>query len=484
MATGQMSGVLQHFRRAALLRDGDGISDGRLLERFLTRRDEAAFEALVRRHGPMVLGVCRRVLGNEHDAEDAFQATFFVLVRKAASLLPRENVGNWLYGVAYHTALKARSAAARRRVREAQVKDMPRRAAPTDDTGQDWRPLLDRELSRLPDRYREPVVLCDLEGKTRKEAARQLGVAEGTLSGRLTTARRKLAARLARRGLTLSAGALAAVLSQNAASAGVPAPLVVSTVKAAALLAAGETAAAVASVSVAAITEGVLKAMLMTKLKIAAVLLATICVLALGGGALHQSLAATPANPQAASLPADAQDPALVQREKKEQPKDGAILKGKLGAIDTKNRTVRLDITNERKGATVEVVLPVAKDAVILQDEVKTKLEDLKKGLSTTVKVDQKTAVSITVHGPSVKGKFKSTNAERNTITVIAGRNETFRTLHLLKTTKVTLAGGKAGTVQDLKVDSEILLILSAQGDNTVIRIEPAPPSEKKRNEE
>src|SRR5262249_42961899 len=156
------------LRRAALLRDGGGMTDGQLLECFLTRRDEAAFAALVRRHGPMVLGVCRRMLHNPHDAEDAFQATFPVLGRKAATIARRELLGNWLYGVAYRTALDARAAAARRRVREKQVSEMPEpEASASEDVWRDLRPLLDEELSRLPDKYRVPVVLCDLEGRTR-----------------------------------------------------------------------------------------------------------------------------------------------------------------------------------------------------------------------------------------------------------------------------------------------------------------------------
>ncbi len=484
MATGQLNGVVRHLRRAALVRDGGGMTDGQLLECFITQRDEAAFEALVRRHGPMVLGVCRRVLRNAHDAEDAFQATFLVLVRKATSIGQRELVGNWLYGAAYRAALEVK--AAKRRVKERQVSAMPEPVTVDEaDVWRDLRPVLDQELNRLPDKYRVPVVLCDLEGRTRRDVARQLGLPEGTLSGRLTTARRMLAKRLARHGFVLSGGALAAVLSPSAASACMPAQLVVSTVKAAALLAAGETAAVVASASVASITEGVLKAMFLTKLKSAVALLAVIGVLALGGGALHHSLAAPqaqaapPANPQAASLAADAQDAPKAQRE---QPKDGTNMTGKLGALDAKNRSVTLVITN-RKDGEVEVVLPVAKDAEILQDGVKTKLEDLKKGLPTTVKVVEKTAVSITVEGPSVKGKFKSFNAERNTITVVAGRGDALKTYHLLKTTKVTTAGGKAATVQDLKVDSEILLVMSALGDNSVIRIEPPPPAPKERKE-
>src|SRR5262249_4084004 len=159
----------------------------------------AAFAALVRRHGPMVLGVCRRVLHNPHDADDAFQATFLVLVKKASAVVPRELVGHWLYGVAYRTALKAKTLAARRRRPERQVREMSRQPAREEEVWNDLRPLLDRELDRLPEKLRALVVLCELEGKSRKEAARQLGLAEGTVSSRLARARVLLAKRLARR---------------------------------------------------------------------------------------------------------------------------------------------------------------------------------------------------------------------------------------------------------------------------------------------
>jgi RNA polymerase sigma factor (sigma-70 family) len=282
MATGKTSEVIQHFRRAVLLREGAGMTDGQLLECFLTQRDDAAFAALVRRHGPMVWGVCRRVVHNHHDAEDAFQATFLVLVRRAASVEPKELVANWLYGVAYQTALKARSVAARRRGRERQVVEVPEPAVEEQDVWHDLRPLLDQELSRLPDKYRVPVVLCDLEGKTRKEAAQQLGWPEGTVAGRLATARRMLARRLARRGVALSGGMLAAVLSHNAASACVPPSVVSSTIKAASLLAAGQAATGAISLKVAALTEGVLKTMPFAKLKVVMVL---VVVAALSGAA-------------------------------------------------------------------------------------------------------------------------------------------------------------------------------------------------------
>jgi RNA polymerase sigma factor (sigma-70 family) len=249
------------------------------LECFVACRDEAAFEALVRRHGPMVLGVCRRILHHAQDAEDAFQATFLVLVRKAASIGQCELLGNWLYGVAYRTALDARAAAIRMRKREKQVSPMPEPEIHDDsDEWHELRPFLDQELNRLPDKYRIPIVLCDLEGNTYRDAAQQLGIPSGTLSGRLTTAREMLAKRLARHGLALSGGALMAALSPGAASAGVTSPLVASTVQVATAIAAGQMAAGVGSAQVAALAEGVMKAMLLKKLKIAAVALLAIVV--------------------------------------------------------------------------------------------------------------------------------------------------------------------------------------------------------------
>src|SRR5687768_3920755 len=203
MAISQMNGVIQCLRRTALLHDETRVSDAQLVGGFLEGRDESAFAALVQRHGPMVLGVCKRILRDHHEAEDAFQATFLVLVRKAASIIPRQMVGNWLYGVAYQTAVRARTIAAKRRARERQVTDMPEAAA-SHDRWTALEPLLDQELTRLPDKYRLAVVLCDLEGKSRKQAAEQLDCPEGTVSGRLARARKMLAKRLARHGLMVS----------------------------------------------------------------------------------------------------------------------------------------------------------------------------------------------------------------------------------------------------------------------------------------
>jgi RNA polymerase sigma factor (sigma-70 family) len=280
-----MNHVIDYLRHVVCLPEGADLTDGQLLESFLTSRHEAAFAALLRRHGPMVFRVCRRVLGNSHDAEDAFQATFVVLARKAASIRPREMVGNWLYGVAYRTALDARSAQARRRAIEKQVIDMPHPQQEPEVLSQELHALIDQALSRLPDKYRLPVVLCELEGRSRKEVARQLHLPEGTLSSRLATARRMLASRLTRGGLTLSSGALAAVLAQQTASAAVPTALVVSTLKAATLVGAGQAlTGGVLSAHVTALTNGVLKAMFLTKLKTVTAVFLTVTLIGAGLG--------------------------------------------------------------------------------------------------------------------------------------------------------------------------------------------------------
>ena len=293
MASSQSKRVVDHLRRAVLAGEATDLSDGRLLTRFIEHRDEAAFEVLVRRHGPMVLGVCRRVLRTLADAEDAFQATFLVLVRKAASIQSRETVANWLYGVAYNTALKARTLNARRGSRERQVAEMPEpEAVPQEAFWPDLQPLLDQELSRLPEKYRLPIVLCDLEGKSRKDAAQQLRLPEGTLSSRLTRARAKLARRLSRRGLVLPGAALGTVLAQKVAPACVPAPLVSSTVQCATALVAGPAASGVISAPVAALTEGVIKAMLLQKMKLA--LLGVLTVGFVFAGAAVSTQALTP----------------------------------------------------------------------------------------------------------------------------------------------------------------------------------------------
>jgi RNA polymerase sigma factor (sigma-70 family) len=218
MTTTQAGVVLRHIR-GLIGADGAGrLGDRQLLERFTAAREEAAFEALLRRHGPMVQGVCRRVLGNAHDAEDAFQATFLVLASRAGSIGRRESVGGWLYQVAYNTALKARASAAARRRREQRPEGRSAGDPLADVTGRELMTVLDEELQRLPERYRAPLVLCYLEGLTRDEAAGRLGFSESTLKRRLEEGRERLRRRLERRGLALSAALLAAGVSGTAVS--------------------------------------------------------------------------------------------------------------------------------------------------------------------------------------------------------------------------------------------------------------------------
>ncbi|HWY87283.1 MAG TPA: RNA polymerase sigma factor, partial [Gemmataceae bacterium] len=285
MADSGMNRVVQHLLQAARGRAGGELTDGQLLECFLAKREEVVFEALVHRHGPMVLAVCRRVLGHAQDAEDAFQGAFLVLMRKAAGIKPREKVGNWLYGVAYRVALKARAARLKRRAREKPMGAGPEPQTPAPEPGSDWLPLLDRELLGLPAKYRVPIILCDLQGKTEHAAARQLGWPEGTLSGRLSRARALLCQRLSRRGFTLSVAGLVTGLSAQGASAKVPAALAAATAKAVSFLAIKQgVAAGVISAQAAAFAEGVLKTMMLNKLKTGFIGVLALAVVATGLG--------------------------------------------------------------------------------------------------------------------------------------------------------------------------------------------------------
>jgi RNA polymerase sigma factor (sigma-70 family) len=276
--------VLRYIRRLAGAADDDS-TDGQLLARFIKDRDEAAFATLVERHGPMVLNVCRRRLNDANEVDDAFQAVFLVLVKKARSIRKPSLLGNWLYGVACRAAANARRQAWRRHSRTQEIDDMPATQPPAAEGWHELRPLLDEELERLPEKYRAPLVLCYLQGKTYTEAARILGWADGTVSGRLARGRTLLRAALLKRGLTLSAVALTALLTEHAVEAySVPVSLASTTIKAALLVAAGTSLAAGASTGAAALTEGVLKAMFLTKLKIATAVVLTLAVAGMGGG--------------------------------------------------------------------------------------------------------------------------------------------------------------------------------------------------------
>jgi cytochrome c peroxidase len=259
------SPILQLIRRVALDQRVREMPDCDLLERFTDRRDESAFHMLLLRHGPMVWAVCRSVLGNEADAEDAFQATFLVFARRAGSIRKTASVGSWLHGVAYRIALKARTQQATRQKHEGRA-PAPSATEPDDLSWREVQQVVHEELTRLAERYRVPLVVCYLQGNTLAEAAAQLGVAKSTLKERLERARALLGARLARRGL----GSFAVLATATWPPASVSVPLVTSTLKAATLLAAGQAVTTVGvSATVASLTEGVQKTMLLTKLKLA-----------------------------------------------------------------------------------------------------------------------------------------------------------------------------------------------------------------------
>jgi RNA polymerase sigma factor (sigma-70 family) len=281
MTAGELTPVLYYLRQVG----GDASpADRLLLERFVRRRDGGAFEALLRRHGPMVLGVCRRVLHDAHEAEDAFQATFLLLVRKAPSLRQPERLGPWLHGVAYRTAVRARARAARRPTGNGRVEDLP--APPREDhLWRDLRPVLDAAIDRLPSKYRVPFILCYLEGMTNAQAAQHLGCPPGTVATRLARARARLRARLTRQGIAVGGALLGLALATRTAAA-VPPVLLAATAHA---VTEGAIPAAVTT-----LMKGVCKVMIIEKVRMMVLTLAALA--AVGGAGLwtYRALAGAP----------------------------------------------------------------------------------------------------------------------------------------------------------------------------------------------
>jgi cobalt-zinc-cadmium efflux system membrane fusion protein len=297
MAGDQLRTFLRRLRHTVGPEAG-GASDAHLLERFATRRDECAFEVLVWRHGGLVLHVCGRLLRHAQDVEDAFQATFLALARGAGAIGKGEALAGWLYKVAYRAALRVRARGAREAARR---HDLPAPPAPVPGAGDgmDVRPVLEEEIDRLPEKYRAAVVLCYLQGRTAAEAARELGCARGTVCSRLAWARQRLRARLTRRGLALAAAGLAVPLTVGAA----PAALVGATARAAVLFASGQAARGGLEGPAAALAEGVLRAMLKTRIKMAAGVLLVLGALGVGTGlCVQRGLAQRPGADEAPAL--------------------------------------------------------------------------------------------------------------------------------------------------------------------------------------
>jgi RNA polymerase sigma factor (sigma-70 family) len=281
--------LLRHLSRQV---ETPPSSDAQLLAQFVERRDEDAFAELVKRHGPMVLGICRRILQQVHDAEDAFQATFLLLARKAATIRSQDSLASWLGRVACRVALSAREKVARQQSSERQVTSMPPSDAGPDHGWEEVCKVLDEELHRLPTKYHAPLLLCYLQGKTYEEATQELRSPLGTLKKRLGRARELLRQRLVRRGISLSSAALAALLTEKTAPAAVTSSLFQATVREAVQFAAGQ---APVSASVLNLVEGAQNAMRITKIKLLAAIIVMVSVLGGGGGALiYQAVAARP----------------------------------------------------------------------------------------------------------------------------------------------------------------------------------------------
>jgi RNA polymerase sigma factor (sigma-70 family) len=462
MATNQLNQVIQTLRGATLPFEETGLTDGQLLESYIRSREETALAALVRRHGPMVWGVCSRVLRGHHDAEDAFQATFLVLVRKAASIAQRDKLANWLYGVAHQTALKARATGARRSAREKQVAIMPEPVPPRQELWHELHGLLDQELSRLPDKYRAVIVLCDLEGKTRKDAARHFRLPEGTVASRLATARSMLAKRLARAGLMVSGAVLGTVLTRQGASASVPLQVASTTIKAASLFAAGQvTAPGVLSVKAVALAQGALKTMLLTKLKIATAVLVTLAVLSAGATALaHHLLSGPPPStlpPQApvvqppkekavlAQQPANQSAPPKkeltgppLQQNKADETKP-TFVHGVVKAVDASKNTLTVV---HKDGETTYSVAPDAKINIDLKPG---NLAALPPGANVTLSqfVDARTVGGIQAGGASIFAGVGAVDIENSTISVSGGPCDG-RTYRVTKDTYISIDDKKS----------------------------------------
>jgi RNA polymerase sigma factor (sigma-70 family) len=292
MHSTQLADLIRHLRTVAGGRPSAALTDRQLLLGFSSRADQTAFAALVERHGPMVLHVCRRVLRQEQDAEDAFQATFLILADKAGSIRKAEALASWLHGVAHRVALRAKRDADRRHAHEREARPMSAKARVQEAEWHEVQAALDEEIGALPEKHRAPFVLCFLEGKSRAEVARELGLKEGTVWSRLSQARKRLQERLGRRGIALPALLAVAALSGGAARAA-PGRLVHSTTQAAA----GQASrAAAVSARVAALAEGVSKAMPITPWKTLTLCLVAAGLVAVGAGAALRANAPPPAN--------------------------------------------------------------------------------------------------------------------------------------------------------------------------------------------
>jgi RNA polymerase sigma factor (sigma-70 family) len=513
MATAQLGQLRQLFDR---VRDADH-GDGELLTRYRTMRDQDAFGSLVRRHGPMVLGVCRRVLRDHHAADDAFQATFLVLAKKADAVRPPDRLAPWLYGVAYRTALKARGRAFRRRQVEQAYAAQTSQATHSTSDDTDLRPVIDEQLNALPEKYRTPLVLCAIQGLNKAEAAERLGLPEGTVSSRLARAREMLRDRLARRGFVVPATAFAALLTADTLQAAVPPAL--------AATAAGAAGSSAVPATVLTLTHEVIRSMTLLKLKFLGAIALSVSLVGGGVGLVAvQAQEKKPTGEKPVVKPEKpvgekpvgekpekpvGEKPEKPTTDKPEKPKpDGdkpkptgekpekpatdkpkpagekpaAKIAGKVAGVDPKENTITVAFKTE--SGIVEKFVQLNANTKVFIDGKEAKLADVPKN-STAAFVSIRgtkdgvppeiTEVRIT--GSNVTGVIDKVDA--SSITLESEKEP--RTFKVTPGTQVTL-NGKAVKPADLPVGGKVLVVLSADESaalSIVSGTKPAPDGEK-----
>lgn len=481
MALAQLDAVRKVFDR---VREDADPGDGELLTRYRQRRDQAAFGSLVRRHGPMVLGVCRRVLRDDHAAEDAFQVTFLVLAKRADTVRPPGRLAPWLYGVAYRTSLKARSRAFRRQqVEQGYATEVNNRSEVAPDGCTDLLPIIDEQLNALPEKYRDPLVLCGMQGLNKAEAAERLGLPEGTVSSRLARGREMLRDRLSRRGVAVPAAALATLLTADTLQAAV-APALATTV------ATFATGTALISHPALALSHEVLRSMTLLKLK-------TLCVVAMsvaltGGGFGLYALTADEKKPvQPGEKPAvkpekpgekpnpnekNGQNNQQGKNEKSgnnnqngegDKPKpDGEkprVTKsgGKVASVDAKENTMMIAAKGDN--GIVERMFKVAADAKVFVDGKEAKLADVPKNSTAALLIAAgkegalPTATEVRVTGSTFNGIV----AKTDTTSVTLDSEKQPRVFKLSAAGKVTI-NGKDAKITDLKAGDKVQVTLKA----------------------
>ena len=433
MVVPRLEALLGRLYQTFRAQDRAALTDAQLLGAYLDGREEEAFALLVRRHGPMVWGVCRRMLRQVQDAEDAYQATFLILVRKAAAVWPREKLGAWLHGVAFQVARKAQAQALRRFAREKPLAEQPAHAADAPEANPELRRFLDRELAALPEKYRTLLILCDLEGHTRREVATQLGCPEGTVAGRLARAREMLARRLARHGPLLSTSALTCFLASEAAASSRPPAWTVQVLH--------------QSADVLALTEGVLHMMSLSKLKLALTLVLGVALGMIGlSGLSPQAQAGKPAG--LLTTPGETTTP-------REKPDDQQAVWEQLQAMrwyfevyHPEQRTLKVTdtplpfvgledstLTADPYGRLALERLPVAPDARITIEGRPARWQDLRQGMQLTLRFAPGTTTVMAIDARTTHQHLvvHAVDAAQRTITVALGSQGTLRELSVDK---------------------------------------------------